>query len=137
VPAIHLLISALYQGRNHVFKVGAPIPWSRLLYRTKYGWYTQFHALLRKKLGWSVQLLGVRAPLPTPHRQCMVAPLRCICVHVYVAYSYYVSLLTSPICFFLLPFYASYFLFYLFFYLLPSTIGCVFVFVPVGLVLVL
>ena len=33
------------QGRNHVFKVGGPIPWSRLLYRTKYGWYTQFRAL--------------------------------------------------------------------------------------------
>ena len=24
---------------------GGPIPWSRLLYRTKYGWYTQFRAL--------------------------------------------------------------------------------------------
>ena len=31
------------QGRNHVFKVGGP--WSRLLYRTKYGWYSQFCAL--------------------------------------------------------------------------------------------
>jgi len=58
------------QGRNHVFKVGGPIPWSRLLYRTKYGWYTQFRALLRKKLGWSVQLLGVRTPNPP-----VVAPL--------------------------------------------------------------
>ena len=53
------------QGRNHVFKVGGPIPWSRLLYRTKYGWYIQFRALLRKKLGWSVQLLGVRTPRPS------------------------------------------------------------------------
>ena len=35
----------LLQGRNHVFKVGGPIPWSTLLYRTKYGWYTQFRAL--------------------------------------------------------------------------------------------
>ena len=33
------------QGRNHVFKVGGPIPWSRLLYRTQYRWYTQFRAL--------------------------------------------------------------------------------------------
>jgi len=33
------------QGRNHVFKVGGPIPWSRLLYRTSYGWYTQFRVL--------------------------------------------------------------------------------------------
>ena len=33
------------QGRNHVFKVGGPIPWSRLLYRTNYGWYTQFRGL--------------------------------------------------------------------------------------------
>ena len=35
----------MHQGRNHVFKVGGPVPWSRLLYRTKYGWYTQFRAL--------------------------------------------------------------------------------------------
>jgi len=34
------------QRRNHVFKVGGPVPWSRLLYRIKYGWYTQFRALL-------------------------------------------------------------------------------------------
>jgi len=34
-----------HQGRNHVFKIGGPIPWSRLLYRTEYGWYTQFRAL--------------------------------------------------------------------------------------------
>ena len=33
------------QGRNHIFKVGGPIPWSMLLYRTKCGWYTQFCAL--------------------------------------------------------------------------------------------
>jgi len=53
------------QGRNHVFKVGGPIPWSRLLYRTKYGWYTQFvhcSLQLRKKLGWSIQILGVWTP---------------------------------------------------------------------------
>jgi len=59
------------QGRNHVFKVGGPIPRSRLLYRTKYGWYTQFRALLRKKLGWCVQLFwgveGVRPPPSTHH----------------------------------------------------------------------
>jgi len=30
------------QGRNHVFKVGGPIPWSRLLYRTKYGCIPSF-----------------------------------------------------------------------------------------------
>jgi len=52
---------------------GDPIPWSRLLYRTKYGWYTQFRVitavcyvtvitLFIKKLGWSVQILGVRTP---------------------------------------------------------------------------
>ena len=35
----------LCQGRNHVFKVGGPIPWSRLLYKTKYGYCTQFRAL--------------------------------------------------------------------------------------------
>jgi len=34
------------QGRNHVLKVWGPIRWSRLLYRTKYGCYTQFRALL-------------------------------------------------------------------------------------------
>ena len=33
------------QGRSHVFEFGGPIPWSRLLYRTKHGWYTQFRAL--------------------------------------------------------------------------------------------
>jgi len=30
------------QGRNHVFKVGGPIPWSMLLYRTKYGCIPSF-----------------------------------------------------------------------------------------------
>jgi len=35
------------QWRNHVFKVGGSnsLVYSRLLYRTKYGWYTQFRAL--------------------------------------------------------------------------------------------
>jgi len=33
------------QGRNHVFKVGGPIPWSMYLYRTKCRWYTQFRGL--------------------------------------------------------------------------------------------
>jgi len=47
-------ISNLHQRSLYVFdsrgattfsKLGGPIPWSRLLYRTKYGWYTQFRAL--------------------------------------------------------------------------------------------
>jgi len=35
----YLLLPSIFartDGRNHVFKVGGPIPWSRLLYRTKY-----------------------------------------------------------------------------------------------------
>ena len=32
-------------GATTFSKLGGPIPWSRLLYRTKYGWYTQFRAL--------------------------------------------------------------------------------------------
>ena len=39
------LLWLYYLWRNHVFKVGGPILWSRLLYRTKYGWYTQLRAL--------------------------------------------------------------------------------------------
>jgi len=58
--------NVLLQGCNHVFKDGGPIPWSRLLYRTKYGWYTQFRALLRKKSGWSIQLFWRGSEPPTP-----------------------------------------------------------------------
>jgi len=57
------------QGRSHVFKVGGPIIWSMLLYRTKYGWYTQFRALLRKSWGGPSNFFeggGVREPSPTP-----------------------------------------------------------------------
>jgi len=36
---------AVYRGATTFSKLGGPIPWSRLLYRTKYGWYTQFRAL--------------------------------------------------------------------------------------------
>jgi len=32
-------------GAQPRFQSWGPIPWSRLLYRTKYGWYTQFRAL--------------------------------------------------------------------------------------------
>jgi len=51
LPAAFTQLTQLYgtlhstRGRKHVYKVGGPIPWSRLLYRTKYGWYTQFRAL--------------------------------------------------------------------------------------------
>ena len=71
--SVEAMLQRYSQGRNHVFKVGGgPIPWSRLLYKTKYGWYIQFCALLRKKLGWSVQLLGGGSDLPDPP---VVAPL--------------------------------------------------------------
>ena len=33
------------RGATTFSKLGGPMPWSRLLYRTKYGWHTQFHAL--------------------------------------------------------------------------------------------
>ena len=61
------LSCGLSQGRNHVFKVGGPIPWSRLLYTTKYGWYkvTQF-----QKLGWSVHFFGWGGPDPSPQWLC-------------------------------------------------------------------
>jgi len=46
LPGSHCLVNrGIMQGRNHVFKVGGPIPRSRLLYRTNYKWYTQFRAL--------------------------------------------------------------------------------------------
>jgi len=35
----------LGRGATTFSKLGGPIPWSRLLYRTKYGWYTQFRAV--------------------------------------------------------------------------------------------
>ena len=66
------------QGRNHVFKVGGPIPWSRVLlsfYRKKLDRFTQFGAvgyiitLYSSKSyvkSWgSVQIWGVRTS-PTP-----------------------------------------------------------------------
>ena len=40
-----LQITGFRQGRNHAFKVRGPILWSRLLYRTKYGLYTQIREL--------------------------------------------------------------------------------------------
>jgi len=68
------------RGATTFSKFGAPIPWSTLLYRTKYGWYTQFRALLRKKLGWSVQLFfffggGSGPPTPQWLRPCLVVSL--------------------------------------------------------------
>jgi len=33
------------QGATTFSKLRGPIPWSRLLYRTKYGWYTHFRGL--------------------------------------------------------------------------------------------
>ena len=67
-PPRHLNVDT-HRGATTFSKSWGPIPWSRLLFRTKYGWYTQFRALQRKKLGWSVQLffLGggeVRTPHP-------------------------------------------------------------------------
>jgi len=37
--------SAVFAGAQPRFQSWGPIPWSRLLYRTKYGWCTQFRAL--------------------------------------------------------------------------------------------
>jgi len=37
--------TATVRGATTFSKLGGPIPWSRLLYITKYGWYTQFRAL--------------------------------------------------------------------------------------------
>ena len=69
------------QGRNHVFKVGCPIPWSRALlpfYRKNRQVYPVWcsrlhnHTLFIKKLckSWgSVQILGKSGPPPT--LQCL------------------------------------------------------------------
>ena len=62
----NLVPVARHRNATTFSKLGGPIPWSRLLYRTKYGWYTQFCALLRKTLGWSVQLLGGPDPSNPP-----------------------------------------------------------------------
>jgi len=76
------------QGRNDVFKVGSPISWSRLLYRTKYGWYTQFSCtavcyvtvitLFIKKVGVVRPNFGGPDP-PTPHwlRPCFPVATHC------------------------------------------------------------
>jgi len=70
------------RGSTTFSKLGVQFrPWSRLLYRTKCGWYTQFcalqsvirngnHTLHQKSWGWSVHIWGVRPP---DHR--VVAPL--------------------------------------------------------------
>jgi len=34
-----------FRGATTFLTLGGPIPWSRLLYRTKCGWYTQFCGL--------------------------------------------------------------------------------------------
>jgi len=77
-----VITTVTIQGRNHVFKVGGPIPWSRLLYRTKYGWHTQFRALqsAAKKLGLSVQILGGPDPLDPPSG-CALGHLRADCLY--------------------------------------------------------
>ena len=38
-------IPVILSGAQPRFQSWGPIPWSRLLYRTNYGWYTQFRAL--------------------------------------------------------------------------------------------
>jgi len=58
--------SALGQGRNHVFNVGGPI--LGLGYCTEQNTddipsFVHCSLQLRKKLGWSVQIWGVRTPL--------------------------------------------------------------------------
>ena len=72
------------QGRNHAFKVGGPVPWSRLLYRTKYGWYLLYPVsctagcyvtvitLFVKKVGVVRPNFGGPDPRPPPP---VVAPL--------------------------------------------------------------
>ena len=78
----------LSASRHHWFpgaqprcQIWGPIPWSRLLYRTKYGWYTQFrircsllrngnHTLPQKSWGGPSKFWGVRTPRPPA-----VAPL--------------------------------------------------------------
>ena len=79
-----------YQGRNHVFKVGGPVPWSRVLlsfYRKKLYGSTQFGAvgyiitLFIKKLH---ENLGVRTPLdPQWLRQC-VLPYMHLCETAFI-----------------------------------------------------
>ena len=82
------------RGATTFSKLGSPIPWSRLLYRTKYGWYTQFRGLQSaavcyvtvitlfiKKFEWSVHFFfggGVRTPPTDPQwlRTCKLKPLR-------------------------------------------------------------
>jgi len=68
---------ACKQARNHVFKVGGPIPWSRVLlpfYRKKLDRFTQFGGVgytlfirkLCKKLRGFVQILGGPDPPDPP-----------------------------------------------------------------------
>ena len=64
------------QGRNHVFKVGGPIPWFRLLYikQNTDGIPSFVHCSLqlRKKLGWSAPKFWRGGGLDPPP---VVAPL--------------------------------------------------------------
>jgi len=45
VRQIELADRQFFAGAQARFQRWGPIPWSRLLYITKYGWYTQFRAL--------------------------------------------------------------------------------------------